>query len=546
LLIQESVFPRFIGTRRNVMREFLFAATIATLTAMAPCTPGLAQENADQKLGTVHFATSCNEAAQRRFDRAMRYQHSFWYSESKEVYEETLKADPECAIAYWGIALSLLNNPHGAIPAPNLPPGLAAIEKAKAIGAKTERERDYIDALAAMYADYDKTPQPARVQSYLKAMEALAAKYPDDDEAQIFYAITLNVAASPADKTYANQLKGAAILEPIFLRQPQHPGVAHYLIHLYDYPPIAAKGLPAALRYSKIAPNAPHAQHMPSHIFTRVGYWKESIAANTASVQAAKASKEAGDQLHGQDYMVYAYLQLCQDREARGVIDEIEAAQPDADAFGGAFSQAAAPARYMVERGDWAGAANLEVRPSKFPHVMAVTYFARAVGAARSGNPAAARVDATKLVEIRDKLREAKNNYWAIQVDVQQQTANAWILYADGKYEEALKAMSAAVDAEDKTEKAPVTPGPLAPARELYGFMLLDRGMSREALAAFEATMEKEPNRFNGYVGAAKAAQALGDTAKAKSAYEKLVALAVGSDSPRPTLAAARAFVASN
>ena len=528
------------------MRGLLFAATAAAVTAIGLCTPGLAQENADAKLGTVHFATSCNESAQRRFDRAMRYQHSFWYSESREVYEEALKADPECAIAYWGIALSLLSNPHGAIPAPNLAPGLSAIEKARAIGAKTQRERDYIDALAAMYVDYDKTPQQARVQSYLKAMEALAAKYPDDDEAQIFYAITLNVAASPADKTYANQLKGAAILEPIFQRQPQHPGVAHYLIHLYDYPPIAAKGLPAALRYSKIAPNAPHAQHMPSHIFTRVGYWKESIAANMASVEAAKASKEVGDELHGRDYLVYAYLQLGQDKEARGVVDAIEAARPDPDAFGGAFSQAAAPARYMVERGDWAGAANLTVRPSKYPHVMAVTYFARAVGAARSGDPAAARADVVKLAEIRDRLREAKNNYWVGQVDVQEQTANAWILYADGKFDEALKAMSAAVDAEDKTEKSPVTPGPLAPARELYGFMLLERGMPKEALAAFEATMEKEPNRFNGYVGAARAAQALGDTAKAKSAYEKLVALAAGSDSARPTLAAARAYLASN
>ena len=528
------------------MRESLYAVTIAGVTMLGFGGPSVAQENAEQKLGTVQFATSCNETAQRRFDRAMRYQHSFWYTASKEIYEETLKADPECAIAYWGIALSLLNNPHSPVPAPNLPLGLAAIEKAKAIGAKSQRERDYIDALAVMYVDYDKTPHQARVQSYLKAMEALAAKYPDDDEAHIFYAITLNVAASPADKTYANQLKGAAILEPIFQRQPQHPGVAHYLIHLYDYPAIAAKGLPAALRYSKIAPNAPHAQHMPSHIFTRVGYWKESIAANTASVQAAKANKEFGDQLHGQDYLVYAYLQLGQDKEARSVVNEIEAAQFGPDAFAAAFSQAASPARYMVERGDWAGASNLEVKPSKFPHVMAVTYFARAVGAARSGNPDAAKVDTAKLAEIRDKLREAKNNYWAGQVDVQEQAATAWVLYADGKYDDALKAMSAAVDAEDKTEKAPVTPGPLAPARELYGFMLLDRGMAKEALAAFEVTMAKEPNRFNSYVGVAKAAQALGDTAKAKATYEKLVALAAGADSERPTLAAARAFVASN
>jgi tetratricopeptide (TPR) repeat protein len=536
----------FVSVRESVMREFLLVATLAAVTAIGSSTPATAQENADQKLGTVHFATSCNETAQRRFDRAMRYQHSFWYAESKGIYEDALKADPECAIAYWGIALSLLSNPHNAIPTPNLPLGLSAIEKAKALNAKTERERDYIDALAVMYVDYDKTPQQERVQSYLKKMEALAAKYPDDDEAQIFYAITLNVAASPADKTYANQLKGAAILEPIWQRQPQHPGVAHYLIHLYDYPAIAAKGLPAALRYAKIAPNAPHAQHMPSHIFTRVGYWKESIAANTASVQAAKASKEAGDQLHGQDYLVYAYLQLCQDKEARGVVDEIEAAQFDPDGFAAAFSRAVAPARYMVERGDWTGAANLEVKPSKFPHVMAITHFARAIGAARSGHPEAARVDVAKLAEIRDKLREVKNTYWAGQVDIQEQTASAWILYADGKYDDALKAMSAAAAAEDNSEKSPVTPGPPAPARELYGFMLLDRGMAREALTAFEATMAKEPNRFNGYAGAAKAAQALGDTTKAKAAYEKLVALAADSNSERPTLAAARAFVASN
>jgi tetratricopeptide (TPR) repeat protein len=528
------------------MRKSLFAVTVAVVTMAGFGGPSFAQENADQKLGTVHFETSCNETAQRRFDRAMRYQHSFWYTASKEIYEETLKADPECAIAHWGIALSFLNNPHSPVPAPNLPLGLAALEKAKAAGARTQRERDYIDALSVMYVDYDKLPHQARVQSYLKAMEALAGRYPADDEAQIFYAIALNVAASPADKTYANQLKGAAILEPILERQPQHPGVAHYLIHLYDYPPIAAKGLPPALRYAKIAPNAPHAQHMPSHIFTRVGYWKDSIAANAASVQAAKASKEIGDQLHGQDYLVYAYLQLGQDKEALGVVDEIAAARPDPDAFAAAFSQAAAPARYMVERGDWNGAANLEVKPSKFPHAMAITHFARAIGAARSGNTEAAKADTAKLAEMRDKLQEAKNSYWAGQVDVQQQIATAWVLYADGKQDEALKVMSAAVDAEDNTEKAPVTPGPLAPARELYGLMLLDRGMAKEALAVFEATMAKEPNRFNGYLGAAKAAQASGDAAKAKATYGKLVALAAESDSQRPTLVTARSFVASN
>ena len=529
------------------MRESLFAVTVAGVAALGLwASPSTAQEDADQKLGTVHFATSCNETAQRRFDRAMRYQHSFWYKASREIFEETLKADPTCGIAYWGMALGLLDNPHIPVPAPNLPLGLAAIQAAKATGAKSQRERDYIDALAVMYIDYDKTPHGARVQSYLKAMEALAAKYPDDDEAQIFYAITLNVAASPTDKTYANQLKGAAILEPIFKRQPRHPGVAHYLIHLYDTPALANRGIDAARRYSKIAPAAPHAQHMPSHIFTRVGLWKDSIGANMASVQAAKADKAAGDQMHGQDYLVYAYLQLDQDKKARGVIEDMAATKFYPDAFPSLFALASSPARYMVERGDWKGAAELQVRPSKFPHVMAITYFARALGAARSGNSDAAKADIAKLAEIRDKLREAKDIYWSGQVDIQWQAATAWTLYAEGKYDDALKAMSAAADAEDKTEKHPVTPGPPVPARELYGYMLLDRGMAKEALAAFETTMAKELNRFNTYAGAAKAAQTLGDKTKAKANYEKLISLANAGDNDRPVLAEAKAFVANN
>jgi tetratricopeptide (TPR) repeat protein len=534
--------------REDPMRKSLRAAMIAGAATLGfSASPGIAQQDdTDQKIGTVHFATSCNETAQRRFDRAMRYQHSFWYKASGEIFEEALKADPTCGIAYWGMALGLLDNPHNPPPAPNLPLGLAAIQAAKTTGAKSQRERDYIDALAVMYVDYDKTTHQARVQSYLKAMEALAAKYPDDDEAQISYAITLNVAASPTDKTYANQLKGAAILEPIFKRQPRHPGVAHYLIHLYDTPALAERGIDAARRYSRIAPAAPHAQHMPSHIFTRVGLWKDSISSNIASVQAAKADKSAGDQMHGQDYLVYAYLQLGQDKAAGAVIDDMAATTFNPDAFAAFFAAAASPARYMVERGDWKGAAGLQVRPSKFPHVMAITYFARALGAARSANPDAAKADIAKLAQLRDELTAAKVAYWPQIVDIQQQIATAWTLYAEGKYDDAIRAMSAAADAEDRTEKHPVTPGQMMPARELYGYMLLDRGMAKEALAAFEATMAKEPNRFNEYVGAAKAQQALGDKAKAKAIYEKLVELAGAGDSDRPVLAEARAFVASN
>jgi Tfp pilus assembly protein PilF len=525
-----------------MIRSSLAAAVAATVAAtIAPS--ATAQEAAEQRLGTVHFETSCNETAQRRFDRGMRYQHSFWYSASKDIFEEVLKADPSCAIAYWGIAQSLLLNPFGVPPAANLAEGLAALAKAKAIGAKTPRENEFIAALAAFYADYDKVDHRTRVQAYLKAMEALAQRYPQDDEAQIYYALALDVAASPADKTYANQLKAAAILEGIFKRQPQHPGVAHYLIHSYDYPPIAEKGLDAARSYSKIAPSAPHAQHMPSHIFTRVGFWKDSIAANQASVRAAKAEKGYGDQLHGQDYMVYAYLQLGQDKEARAVIDEMASATGP-DAPGASFALAASPARYVVERGNWSGAAELQVRPTKFPHVAAITHFARALGAARSGKPDAAQADVAKLAELRDKLREAKDAYWAGQVDIQWQIANAWLLNAQGKQDEALKAMAAAADAEDKTEKSPVTPGPIAPARELLGAMLLERGMAKEALAAFEGTLTKEPHRLGATLGAAKAAEKLGDTAKARAHYAAAVALAENADPVRPDIAAARAFVA--
>jgi tetratricopeptide (TPR) repeat protein len=527
------------------MRNYLFAATISTAAlALSSSQPLVAQSDVDQQLGTVHFETSCNEVAQRRFDRAMRYQHSFWYIPAKEIFEEALKADPTCGIAYWGIALALLDNPHNAIPRSNLEPGLAAIQKAKEMAAKTERERDYIDALMLMYADYNKLNHVQRIRAFRDAQAKIAAKYPNDDEAQIAYAITLNTSADPSDKTYAQQSKGAAILEPISKRLPRHPGVTHYLIHLYDYPETAAKGLDAANRYAKVAPAAPHAQHMPSHIYTRVGYWKESIDSNIASVKAAKAEKSVGNYLHAQDYMVYAYLQLGQDNQARAVMDEMmRETDFKAGVLGAHYALAASPARYAVERGDWAGASQLQVRPSPFDYVMAISHFARALGAARSGNPEAAKPDIAKLAGLRDKLREAKEAYWAGIVDIQQQVAAAWVLYAQGKYDDALKAMSAAADAEDRTDKHAVTPGPLAPARELYGEMLLDRGMAKDALEAFEATLKKEPNRLGATLGAAAAAEKLGDMAKARQHYAAAVVLTQNADPVRAQIAQARSFV---
>jgi tetratricopeptide (TPR) repeat protein len=530
-----------------MIRSASAIAAVSIAASVSFSQPISGQEESDQRLGTVHFETSCNEIAQRRFDRAMRYQHSFWYRESKELFEDVLKADPNCGIAYWGIALSLLNNPHAPPPVGNLPLGLAAIEKGKATGAKTPRERDLINALAAFYTDYDKVDHRTRVLAYLKAMEGVAQTYPNDDEAQILYAIELNVAAPPTDKTYAMQLKGAAILEPIFRRQPRHPGVAHYLIHLYDTPALAQKGLDAAKRYAQIAPAAPHAQHMPSHIFTRVGYWKESIGSNTEAARAAKAGNEPHDQLHAMDYLVYAYLQTGQDRKAQGVIDEMRGISGFTETFiAGPYALAVSPARYAVERGDWTAAAQLAIRPTPLAQVEAMTHFARALGAARSGRPEAATADVSKLAELREKLRVAKDAYWAQQVDIQWQVATAWVLYAEGKYEDALKAMSAAADAEDATDKHPVTPGVPTPARELYGTMLLERGMAQEALAAFEATLSKEPNRLDATLGAAAAAEKLGDSAKARQYYAAAVSLAENADPVRPQIAQARAFVARN
>jgi hypothetical protein len=524
-----------------IKTPFAIAATAAVGLSLAQ--PALGQSDSSQ-LGTVHFDTSCKPEAQKLFDRGMLYQHSFWYRASQQMFGDVLKADPECGIAYWGIALSLLWNPHVPTPAKNLAEGADAIAKGKSVGTKTQRERDYLDALGAMYADYDKVDHRTRMQAYAKAMEQLAQRYPNDDEAQIYYALALNTSASPTDKTYANQLKGAAILEPIAIRQPQHPGVAHYLIHLYDYPPIAEKGLDAARRYAKVAPASAHAQHMPSHIFTRVGYWKESIASNVESSRVAKADKEGHDQLHAMDYLVYAYLQLGQDKKAAAVIDEMNAVTGFTETFiAGPYALAASPARYAVERGDWKAAAALQVRASPLAHVQAVTHFARALGAARSGNPEAAKPDIAKLAELRDKLRDAKDAYWSEQVDIQRQVATAWMLYAEGKHDDALKVMSAAADAEDKTEKHPVTPGVPKPARELYGVMLLESGNARDALVAFEATLKKEPNRLGAYVGAAKAAEKSGESGKAHEYYSEVVAIADTADDTRTEVTDARAFL---
>ena len=439
---------------------------------------------------------------------------------------------------------------------PTLQKGMNAIEKAKAIGAKTDREGAYIGAIEAFYKDSDKLDHRTRTVAYEKALERLHLQYPNDSEAAIFYALALNATAAPTDKTYANQRKAGEILEKVFSEQPDHPGVAHYIIHSYDNPALASRGITAAQRYTKIAPSVPHVQHMPSHIFTRIGLWQESIQSNLGAVAAskayaAKAHPEAAyyEHLHALDYLAYAYLQGAQDREAKNVLDELRAikkVQPEA--FQAAYAFAAIPARYALERRRWSEAAVLTVTPttfpwSRFPWSEAVTHFARAMGSARSGNAANARKDIEKLESLQDALVKAKDSYWAKQVDIQRRVATAWYLRAQNNNEEALKLMQSAAELEDSTDKHPVTPAPIQPARELLGEMLLELGDPAQALKEFEASHRIEPNRFRGLYGAAKAAQASGDHEKTRHYYAKLVSLCERTDTDRPEIKEAKAYL---
>jgi hypothetical protein len=532
------------------MRQRSFAALLVLVALLWVGTAPAQQAPSAEKLGAVHFKVSCSPAAQVQFDRAVALLHSFAYTAAAKAFTGVAETDQSCAMAHWGSAMVSLGNPLvGAQPPEALKAGLEAVQRAKAAGPKTARERDWIAAIETFYKDYDTLDHRTRALAYEKAMESLAARYPDDREAAVFYALALNMTMVPTDKTYANQLKAAGILEKVFAEQPNHPGVAHYLIHSYDYPPIAAKGLPAARRYASIAPAAPHALHMPSHVFTRVGSWQESIDSNRAS--AAVADQPA--RLHAQDYMVYGYLQQAQDVEAKRVVEEIRAIaeinMKHPVVFAAGYALTAIPARYAIERGRWAEAAALtlpvaEFDWSKFPQAEAVTPFARGLGAARSGNVAGARQDIERLRTLHTALVTAKNTYWAGQADIQRRIVEAWVARAEGKTDEALQMMRAAADAEDASEKHIVSPGPIVPARELLGEMLLEANRPAEALKEFEASQKKEPNRFRGFYGAARAAEMAGDRDKAAHNYRELVALAQKADAERPEIQQAKAFLA--
>ncbi len=532
--------------------------TTLVLTS-ALCLPALAAAQHDDHgamppdaigSASVHFETSCAPEVKADFNKGVALLHSFWFPEAIKTFESILARDANCAMAHWGIALSHWGNPFAGLKqARVVEMTKASIDKAKATGSPTPRERGFIDAVGQLVTSVDPTTHAARIGAYETAMEQVSGSNPADVEAKIFYALAVNQSATPTDKTYAKNVKAAGILEPLFQQMPTHPGLAHYIIHAYDAPPLAEKALIAARKYASLAPAIPHALHMPSHTFTRVGYWKESIETNRRSAEAARKSNGAGEELHALDYQTYAYLQIAQDKAAKAVVDHAIAVVGGAEgaaagaAGAGAFAVAAIPARYALERGAWAEAAALVARPANTAYTEAITHFARAMGAARSGNPAAATADIERLAALRDKLRDAKDAYWTEQVDIQRRVALAWQAFAEGRKDEAIAQLGAAADAEDATDKSAVSPGPLAPARELFGYMLLEAGKPKEALAAFEATMKKEPNRFRGLYGGARAAEASGDRAKAKTYYTRLLDVAKEADSDRAELQQAKKFV---
>jgi hypothetical protein len=520
--------------RARVIVGFLIAASC------------LAQEHPHrgEKLGTVQFSTSCKEAAQNDFNRAVALLHSFQFSRAIEGFNSVLHEDPSCGIAYWGISLSNWSNPFaaGVKDEGQLQTGEQNAERGKAVSAKTERERAYLAAVGKLYSNYESTSQQARLITYRDAMQEVAAKYPDDHEAQIFYALAIAASEDPADKTYAGRLKAGAILEKLFEEEPNHPGLAHYIIHTYDVPALAGRALVAAQRYSEIAPDSPHALHMPSHTFTRAGYWQDSIDSNIAAVAAARREGQTAEELHASDYEVYAYLQIGQDRAARQIVDslpEIASRFDPKTVIGGAggpatgyFALAAIPARYALERHDWKQAMQLPVRETPFAHTDAITWFARGLGAARLGQPAAALDSAAALATIRERLLQANENYWALQVRIQELEVRAWAALAGGKKQEGLQQMKSAAELEDATEKSAVTPGPLAPARELLGEMLLEVNEPVQAVEQFEATLKKEPGRFRALYGAARAAQFSGDRDASQRYFRELLNVCIRGDKP--------------
>jgi tetratricopeptide (TPR) repeat protein len=545
------------------------ALSTATLLAIFLCHSPFAnaqeahrhQHDHSEKLGQVNFQISCTPQAQQQFNRAVAWLHSFEYEEAEKGFTEVASTDPRCGMAYWGIAMSYYHSIWAPPSVAELEKGLRAVEQAKAIGARTARERDYIAAIATFYRDSARLDHRTRTFAYSAALERLYRRYPADREAGVFYALTLIAKGMLAgDKNYTNEKKAAQILNRVLAREPRHPGVTHYLIHSYDYPALAPLALPAARSYAKIAPASAHAQHMPSHIFTRLGLWQEAIRSNLdakASAQAFAARNHLSgtwdEGVHTMDYLAYAYLQGAQDKHAGAVLAELyKIPKAEPETFKVAYAFAAIPARLALERRQWNEAAQLTMTQGplgafpwqRFRWAEAHLHFARAIGAARTGDTAAARQAVEQLAAIRQALAEVNEGYdWAKQVEIERQVAAAWLAYAEGQHDEALKLMRAVADLDDATDKHPVTPGAILPAREQLGELLLELKQPGLALPAFESALRNAPNRFNGLYGAARAARLLADQKKAKTYYGKLITLCRHADSSRPELEEAKAFL---
>jgi tetratricopeptide (TPR) repeat protein len=525
----------------------LFTVFVIALSAVAFAAPAQQHQHTGpgpQNVGHVNFDSSCAPAVQPKIQRGVALLHSFWYEEVDRQFREVAAADPTCAIAWWGIAMAQWQ-PLWEVRGPAraaLDRGHAAIEKGLALATGTPRERAYLGALSQFYTNTGTVDHTERVVAYEKAMEQVHAKYPDDQEAAVFYAFALlsSAVALPPDKTYARQRKAGEVLQPVFRAQPDHPGVAHYIIHAYDYPALADGALDAARRYAKLAPDSPHALHMPSHIFTRLGLWDDVIATNREVVVAARKHGIIGEALHGSDYQVFGHLQQGEDALARKVIEAAptfsELPRESTMFFAGLYALATMRAREVVERRQWAEAAQLP-DPAGFPGgryawAEASTHFARALGAARSGRLDQARRDVATLGALRQTLLEQQETYWAQQVEIQQKAADAWVVFAEDRRDAALELAHAAADLESRTDKHPVTPGAIVPARDLLGQMLLEVNRPAEALAEFATVLKAEPNRFSPLYGAARAAELAGDTAKARELYAKLASLAPRSQRP--------------
>ena len=557
--------------RTFLHRVFFLAILISTLGILGVEGATVPEPGDLRAAGKVDFPISCAPTAQPEFMRGVALLHSFFYEEARRVFTSVAERDPKCAMAQWGIAMTWWH-PIWTPPTPDeMRAGKAAIEKAMAMNAGTDRERGFITALNVYYNTPDSSTAGAvgqschgpvgardRMIAYEKAMRQLRDKYPDDFETQTFYAFAVLAVgyATPSDTSLSKQLEAAAILEKLCKQNANHPGVVHYLIHCYDYPALAQRGLTAARNYASIAPWVPHALHMPSHIFTRLGMWDESIAANRASAEASRAyaamrhrDATEAEELHALDYMAYSYLQEAQDSEAKKIVDlaaTVRKTNPELE-FSAAYALAAIPTRYAFERNDWAAAAALRI-PNvphwfSFPFMEALIEYGHALGRAHTGDLDGARKAIARMQQLRDATKDPKFDYFKSHLDLQMQAASAWVAASEGKKNEAIEMLRQAADAEDTLGKHPVSPGAFVPIREQLGSLLLESDQAKQALREFEAALKIYPGRFRGLYGAARAAEQTGDKQNASRYYAQLAAQTAKSGGSRHELDHVREFL---